>query len=79
MPTCLLFQVTGGRNGYGAKLANIFSTQFTIETCDGTRLKRYKQVFHDNMSRKDVPKVEAKALPCVVAQSYCCAACTRLP
>ena len=34
-------QVTGGRNGYGAKLANIFSTEFIIETCDGKNL--YKQ------------------------------------
>lgn len=27
-------QVTGGRNGYGAKLCNIFSTEFTVETAD---------------------------------------------
>ena len=25
-------KVTGGRNGYGAKLCNIFSTEFTVET-----------------------------------------------
>jgi len=25
-------KVTGGRNGYGAKLCNIFSTSFTVET-----------------------------------------------
>ena len=37
-------KTTGGRNGYGAKLANIFSTEFTIETADGRRLRRYKQV-----------------------------------
>ena len=37
-------KTTGGRNGYGAKLANIFSTEFIIETADGRRLKRYKQV-----------------------------------
>jgi hypothetical protein len=54
-------QVTGGRNGYGAKLANIFSTEFTVETCDGTRCKRYKQVFRSNMSVKDKPKVRARA------------------
>lgn len=29
------FQVVGGRNGYGAKLANVFSTEFNVETCDG--------------------------------------------
>jgi DNA topoisomerase II len=27
-------KVTGGRNGYGAKLANIFSKQFSVETAD---------------------------------------------
>ena len=37
-------KTTGGRNGFGAKLANIFSTQFVIETADGERKKKYKQV-----------------------------------
>jgi DNA topoisomerase-2 len=37
-------KTTGGRNGYGAKLTNIFSTEFVIETADGRRLKKYKQV-----------------------------------
>ena len=45
-----LTQVTGGRNGYGAKLANIFSTHFCVETADGTRLRRFTQTFSDNMS-----------------------------
>lgn len=44
-------QVTGGRNGYGAKLANIFSTMFSVETADGSRLRRFKQTFTDNMSK----------------------------
>jgi DNA topoisomerase-2 len=36
-------KVTGGRNGYGAKLCNIFSTEFVVETGDkGTGMK-YKQ------------------------------------
>lgn len=52
-------QVTGGRNGYGAKLANIFSTEFIIETCDGSREKRYKQTFTNNMSDKSKPKITA--------------------
>ena len=38
-------KTTGGRNGYGAKLTNIFSTEFVIETADGKRLKKYKQVW----------------------------------
>lgn len=37
-------KTTGGRNGYGAKLTNIFSTEFVIETADGKRQKKYKQV-----------------------------------
>ena len=51
--------MTGGRNGYGAKLANIFSTEFTIETCDGKRLRRYRQRFHANMTAKDEPTMSA--------------------
>ena len=37
-------KTTGGRNGFGAKLANIFSTEFVIETADGERKRQYKQV-----------------------------------
>ncbi|KAG6557359.1 hypothetical protein Mapa_001289 [Marchantia paleacea] len=50
-------KTTGGRNGYGAKLANIFSTEFTIETADGNRLRRYKQVFQNNMGVKGEPSI----------------------
>ena len=52
-------KVTGGRNGYGAKLANIFSTEFIIETGDARRDKYYKQTFRDNMSRKEEPEIGA--------------------
>lgn len=37
-------KVTGGRNGYGAKLCNIFSTQFMVETADSRTGKKFKQV-----------------------------------
>lgn len=40
----------GGRHGYGAKLTNIFSTAFTIETADTARQLVYKQTWRDNMS-----------------------------
>ena len=52
-------QVTGGRNGYGAKLANIFSTEFVIQTCDGKRKRTYKQVFSNNMGTKGEPQIGA--------------------
>nr|CCA21933.1 predicted protein putative [Albugo laibachii Nc14]CCA24783.1 topoisomerase putative [Albugo laibachii Nc14] len=50
-------KTTGGRNGYGAKLANIFSTKFIVETADKNVKKRYKQVFSDNMSQKESPAI----------------------
>lgn len=37
-------KVTGGRNGYGAKLCNIFSTEFTVETASSESGKHFKQV-----------------------------------
>ena len=33
-------KVTGGRNGYGAKLTNIYSTEFTLETVDSKSKQR---------------------------------------
>ena len=45
-------KTTGGRNGFGAKLANIFSTEFIIETADPKRGKTYKQVFKNSMQEK---------------------------
>eukprot|EP00850_Spirogloea_muscicola_P005173 SM000023S07629 [mRNA] locus=s23:505696:515452:- [translate_table: standard] len=50
-------KTTGGRNGYGAKLANIFSTEFVVETADGKRQRKYKQVFSQNMSEKSQPLI----------------------
>lgn len=52
-------KVTGGRNGYGAKLANIFSTEFVVETCDATRRRKYRQVFRNNMTEKGEPEITA--------------------
>ena len=51
-------KVTGGRNGYGAKLTNIFSTKFTVETQDITKnKKKYKQTWTDNMSKMGAAKI----------------------
>ena len=44
-------KVTGGRNGYGAKLCNVFSTKFTLETADSKTKQKYKQTWTDNMSK----------------------------
>ena len=45
----------GGRNGYGAKLANIFSKKFIIETVDHKNRKKLYQEFSDNMKSRTDP------------------------
>ncbi|KAI6716591.1 hypothetical protein JHW43_000850 [Diplocarpon mali] len=50
-------KTTGGRNGYGAKLCNVFSTEFTLETQDSASGKRYKQTWTDNMSKMGKAKI----------------------
>lgn len=52
-------KTTGGRNGYGAKLANIFSNEFIVETADKTNKKKYVQVFENNMGTKGTPKISS--------------------
>eukprot|EP00494_Astrolonche_serrata_P024233 UN24491 len=50
-------KTTGGRNGYGAKLANIFSKKFIVETVDSVKGLKYKQTWKKNMSEKDEPQI----------------------
>ncbi|CAK7565748.1 MAG: DNA topoisomerase 2 [Sporothrix epigloea] len=52
-------KTVGGRNGYGAKLCNVFSTEFSIECQDSANGKRYQQSWHKNMSIMDKAKVTA--------------------
>jgi DNA topoisomerase II len=47
----------GGRNGYGAKLANIFSKKFSVETVCHINNKKFKQEFMDNMSNRTKPEI----------------------
>ncbi|CEF67098.1 DNA topoisomerase 2-beta [Strongyloides ratti] len=44
-------KTTGGRNGYGAKLCNIFSTEFTLETSSKEYKKQFKQTWINNMTK----------------------------
>ena len=50
-------KVTGGRNGYGAKLCNIFSNEFTVETASSKHKKKYKQTWTSNMSNMGTAKI----------------------
>ena len=45
-------KITGGKNGLGAKLTNIYSTEFHLETVDVQQKKKYTQKFEQNMSVK---------------------------
>ncbi|KAJ2913034.1 hypothetical protein MD484_g7391, partial [Candolleomyces efflorescens] len=50
-------KLTGGRNGYGAKLANIYSHEFTVETADKHSQQKYKQTWTDNMTKCGKAKI----------------------
>ena len=47
-------KITGGKNGYGAKLANIFQLDLKLQQLIMKKLK-YEQVFEKNMSIKGKP------------------------
>ena len=50
-------RTTGGRNGYGAKLANIFSSKFEVEVGDSKNNKKFIQSWENNMSVSNKAKV----------------------
>ncbi len=54
-------KTTGGRNGFGAKLANIFSTKFIVETADKSRGLTYRQEFSNNMGKVNPPTITKSA------------------
>ena len=56
-------RTVGGLNGLGAKLTNIYSTEFTVETKHGNQV--YTQTFKNNLSeigKPEVKKVSSKSL-----------------
>ncbi|KAJ7171777.1 DNA topoisomerase II [Mycena crocata] len=54
-------KLTGGRNGYGAKLANIYSHEFTVETADKKTSQKYKQTWTNNMGTCGKAKITKNA------------------
>jgi DNA topoisomerase-2 len=63
-------KLTGGKNGYGAKLANIFSKRFTVETVDARVAKKYTQTWRENMYVCDAPVVKKSAAKGMVAVEF---------
>ena len=51
---------TGGRNGYGSKLTNIFSKKFNVEIFNSEAQEIYRQEWRDNMSVMKDPKTRSK-------------------
>jgi DNA topoisomerase-2 len=51
-------RVVGGRNGYGAKLANIYSTWFSVIIKDSETKQEYTQEWFDNMTTCYPPKIK---------------------
>ena len=57
---------TGGRNGYGAKLTNTFSKEFSVEALDTSTADKtgvswhFTQTFRDNMKVEGAPKVKQR-------------------
>ena len=50
-------KIIGGKNGYGAKLVNIFSKKFTVETVDSYTSQKYIQICEDNMKKINKPTI----------------------
>ena len=50
-------KTTGGKNGFGAKLVNLFSQWFRVETVDHIRGLKYIQEYSKNMTEKTKPKI----------------------
>lgn len=55
-------KVVGGKNGYGSKLTNIFSKEFTVETVDHRQKKKYVQTWRNNMTVVEKPKVTSSSV-----------------
>ena len=51
-------KITGGRNGFGAKLTNVFSKLFIVETADKKVKKRFKMEYTDNMTKHKEAEIE---------------------
>ena len=51
-------RIVGGRNGYGAKLTNIYSTSFSIMVKDHEMKQTYSQEWSNNMTVCEPPKIK---------------------
>jgi DNA topoisomerase-2 len=59
-------KLVGGKNGYGVKLVNIFSSKFELLILDAPRGLKYSQVFENNMTKINDPHIQK----CKAKNSY---------
>ena len=52
-------KIVGGKNGYGAKLVNVFSNEFKVETRSPASAQKYAQIWKDHMSKCEKPSIRA--------------------
>jgi DNA topoisomerase-2 len=52
-------RIVGGRNGYGAKLCNVYSRQFSIKVKDHVNKKTYNQHWTENMRSCMKPNIRS--------------------
>jgi len=64
-------KITGGKNGFGAKTANIFSTSFTVETVDNVNNLKFIQEFKKNMDIAGKPKITKSVSKPYVKVTFC--------
>ena len=50
-------KIVGGKNGYGAKLTNIFSNKFTLNVRTPASGQKYTQVWEDHMAKCSKPTI----------------------
>jgi DNA topoisomerase-2 len=61
-------RLVAGTNGVGSTLTNIFSREFSVQTCDGKR--EFRQVFRNNMRDREEPVVKTRKLSGYTEISY---------
>ena len=52
-------KIVGGKNGYGAKLVNVFSHEFKVDVRQPSQGQKYSQVWTDHMSKCGKPSIRA--------------------
>jgi DNA topoisomerase-2 len=60
----------GGKHGFGAKLTNLFSKKFIVETVSSKYTSKYVQIFTENMEKRTIPKITKSSVKDYTKISY---------